>query len=159
ARCHDHKFDPIPTKDYYSLYGVFASCSEPTVPPLYDPPPQTGRYVLFDAEMKLREAKLRDFVRKKHAELVEGARRRAADYLMAANACRAQPGMEEFMLIADGTDLNPQMIVRWQAFVERTRKRNDPVFALWNRFAELPEKEFATRAAEIVARLKTDASF
>ena len=25
ARCHDHKFDPIPTKDYYSLYGVFAS--------------------------------------------------------------------------------------------------------------------------------------
>lgn len=25
ARCHDHKFDPIPTKDYYSLLGVFSS--------------------------------------------------------------------------------------------------------------------------------------
>src|SRR5581483_10856288 len=25
ARCHDHKFDPIPTKDYYSLHGIFAS--------------------------------------------------------------------------------------------------------------------------------------
>ena len=25
ARCHDHKFDPIPTKDYYALAGVFAS--------------------------------------------------------------------------------------------------------------------------------------
>ncbi|MEW4490464.1 PSD1 and planctomycete cytochrome C domain-containing protein [Thalassoglobus sp. JC818] len=25
ARCHDHKFDPIPTEDYYSLAGVFAS--------------------------------------------------------------------------------------------------------------------------------------
>src|SRR6185369_12147699 len=25
ARCHDHKFDPISTKDYYSLAGVFAS--------------------------------------------------------------------------------------------------------------------------------------
>ena len=23
ARCHDHKFDPIPTKDYYSLAGIF----------------------------------------------------------------------------------------------------------------------------------------
>ncbi|MEO7652749.1 MAG: DUF1549 domain-containing protein, partial [Bryobacteraceae bacterium] len=25
ARCHDHKFDPISTKDYYSLAGIFAS--------------------------------------------------------------------------------------------------------------------------------------
>lgn len=25
ARCHDHKFDPIPTRDYYALYGIFKS--------------------------------------------------------------------------------------------------------------------------------------
>ena len=25
ARCHDHKFDPIPTKDYYSLFGFLES--------------------------------------------------------------------------------------------------------------------------------------
>ncbi len=25
ARCHDHKFDPIPTADYYSLAGIFRS--------------------------------------------------------------------------------------------------------------------------------------
>ena len=25
ARCHDHKYEPVPTKDYYSLRGVFAS--------------------------------------------------------------------------------------------------------------------------------------
>lgn len=29
ARCHDHKFDPIPTADYYSLYGIFDSSEEP----------------------------------------------------------------------------------------------------------------------------------
>ena len=29
ARCHDHKYDPIPTADYYSLYGVFISSNEP----------------------------------------------------------------------------------------------------------------------------------
>ncbi|MEC9032251.1 MAG: DUF1553 domain-containing protein, partial [Planctomycetota bacterium] len=29
ARCHDHKYDPIPTADYYSLYGIFASSREP----------------------------------------------------------------------------------------------------------------------------------
>ena len=28
ARCHDHKFDPVTAKDYYALYGVFASCNE-----------------------------------------------------------------------------------------------------------------------------------
>jgi len=25
AKCHDHKFDPIPTKDYYALAGIFLS--------------------------------------------------------------------------------------------------------------------------------------
>jgi cytochrome c553 len=25
ARCHDHKFDPIPTRDFYGLYGMLAS--------------------------------------------------------------------------------------------------------------------------------------
>ncbi|MEM8912737.1 MAG: DUF1553 domain-containing protein [Planctomycetota bacterium] len=25
ARCHDHKFDPIPTEDYYALAGIFRS--------------------------------------------------------------------------------------------------------------------------------------
>jgi len=29
ARCHDHKFDPIPTQDYYSLYGFFSSSRFP----------------------------------------------------------------------------------------------------------------------------------
>ena len=25
ARCHDHKFDPIPTRDYYAMAGIFRS--------------------------------------------------------------------------------------------------------------------------------------
>ena len=29
ARCHDHKFDPIPTADYYGLYGIFDSSTYP----------------------------------------------------------------------------------------------------------------------------------
>ena len=32
ATCHDHKFDPIPTKDYYGMLGVFQSTK------LYDYP-------------------------------------------------------------------------------------------------------------------------
>jgi Protein of unknown function (DUF1553)/Protein of unknown function (DUF1549) len=36
ARCHDHKFDPIPQQDYYGLAGIFASteyAEVPLVPP------------------------------------------------------------------------------------------------------------------------------
>jgi hypothetical protein len=29
ARCHDHKFDPVSTEDYYALYGIFASTTFP----------------------------------------------------------------------------------------------------------------------------------
>jgi hypothetical protein len=29
ARCHDHKFDPITTRDYYALYGIFQSTRYP----------------------------------------------------------------------------------------------------------------------------------
>ena len=25
VKCHDHKFDPIPTRDYYRLYAAFAT--------------------------------------------------------------------------------------------------------------------------------------
>jgi hypothetical protein len=32
ARCHDHKFDPIPTLDYYSLAGVIASTKDTVLP-------------------------------------------------------------------------------------------------------------------------------
>ncbi len=28
ARCHDHKYDPITSADYYAMYGVFASSQE-----------------------------------------------------------------------------------------------------------------------------------
>ena len=34
ARCHDHKYDPIPTKDYYSLYSIFSNIREPEELPL-----------------------------------------------------------------------------------------------------------------------------
>src|SRR5205823_635873 len=29
ARCHDHKFDPLTSQDYYALYGIFASSLYP----------------------------------------------------------------------------------------------------------------------------------
>jgi hypothetical protein len=39
ARCHDHKFDPIPTRDYYGLASVFASTMR-SERPTFDVDPQ-----------------------------------------------------------------------------------------------------------------------
>jgi hypothetical protein len=57
------------------------------------------------------------------------------------------------MLIADGGDLNPTMVSRYHAYLERTRKSHHPVWAPWHALADLPEKEFATKASELCARL------
>jgi hypothetical protein len=153
ARCHDHKYDPIPQEDYYSLYGVFASCTEPTIPPLFEPPPATEEYAKFDKELKAREQKLTDFVRAKHAELLTGARQRVAEYMLAAHALRGQPSTDDFMLIAETNDLNPTMIVRWQRYLERMRKTRDPVFAPWHALGSIPEKQFAAESPAVLARI------
>ncbi len=47
ARCHDHKFDPIPQKDYYSLRGIFDSCVEPKVEPVIGKIPATPEYFAY----------------------------------------------------------------------------------------------------------------
>jgi len=55
ARCHDHKFDPIPQKDYYSLYGVFANTSAPTEAanlPLVHPVPETAELSAYLAKVQ-----------------------------------------------------------------------------------------------------------
>ncbi len=46
ARCHDHKFDPILTKDYYGLVGVFASTMR-VERPMFDVDPQTETRYLW----------------------------------------------------------------------------------------------------------------
>ena len=54
ARCHDHKFDPISQKDFYALYGVFAS-SRPGQVPVDDPSLlQINRDSLVDLKKEIR---------------------------------------------------------------------------------------------------------
>jgi hypothetical protein len=149
ARCHDHKFDPIPQADYYSLYGIFRSSTEPMIPPLWGKTAQTAESKKFAEELAGKEKKLMDFVLAKHKELVTQARTRAGEYLLGAHAARNVPPADDFMLIADKGDLNPAMIARWRAFLESTRKRRDATWAAWHRYAESAEVEFAKIQHEV----------
>jgi hypothetical protein len=146
ARCHDHKFDPIPTADYYSLYGVFRSSTEPTAPPVWGV--DGGARLFKQAELHFHEKRLVAFVTEKHRDLVNGARLRVAEYLLAAHAARNQPPADDFMLLADRGDLNPTMITRWRQYLDDAHKRRDAVWVHWHAFANTPEAEFAATRVE-----------
>src|SRR5207253_5697958 len=94
ARCHDHKFDPIPTKDYYSLYGVFASSVEPANLPLIGMPQQTKEYEAYQKELAAREKKVADYVDEKYRELRTRFRKQAADHLLAAQRTKRVPALD-----------------------------------------------------------------
>ena len=49
ARCHDHKFDPILTKDYYALSGIFASTMA-APRPLADVDKETEQKFMYTAQ-------------------------------------------------------------------------------------------------------------
>ena len=156
ARCHDHKFDPIPSSDYYSLYGVFASSTEPLEPPLFEEPPRTPEYESFRKELEKREHALAELIKTKESQLRQGARKRAAEYLLAAHALRDRPRIDDFMLLADGNDLNPAMIARWQAYLRRMKKTHHPVWRPWHLFAALSGQDFAVKAGEVCARISRE---
>jgi mono/diheme cytochrome c family protein len=153
ARCHDHKYDPIPQADYYSLYGVFRSASEPTVPPALQSIPQTEEYEYYELELAARRTRLEQFLEKKHTELVTGARTRIAEYLMAAYASRDQPSTEDFMLLIPQGDIHPTVVQRYWLYLQKTRRQHDPVWAPWHALAGISEAEFATKSAGVCADL------
>ena len=69
ARCHDHKSDPITSKDYYALAGVFASVKQAEVPTMSDAlwkPVQKAR-----EEVAAMEKKMVDLKKSKPKDLLE----------------------------------------------------------------------------------------
>jgi mono/diheme cytochrome c family protein len=75
ARCHDHKFDPIPQGDYYSLYGVFASSIEPKELPLIDQPEQTAELAAYEKELAKLRAEVEKYRMENKDELAKGNRK------------------------------------------------------------------------------------
>ncbi len=64
ARCHDHKTDPIPTADYYGLYGVFNSSLVPKKFPVIAEPSQEPGAVAYRAELKKKAMEVHQHVKK-----------------------------------------------------------------------------------------------
>ena len=116
ARCHDHKLDPIPTADYYALYGVLTS----------------SRMVMRNADLptanaaaKQRMRELKPLIR---AELAKGWIEESAQiprYMMAANrAWKGLPPTEK-----DLADLSLDRVQAWLTLLEKNKPAmEDPLY-------------------------------
>ncbi len=151
ARCHDHKYDPIPTGDYYSLYGVFLNSTERQVP-IAEPTVRDEAYAPFEKKLEQRQQKLRETTLAKRTEAAERARQRVTDYLIAQTELSKYPE-EGFDQILATTDLIPMFVRRWEAWLAAAVRAEDSVFRPWRRFAQLKADEFAARSGDIIREL------
>ncbi len=131
ARCHDHKYDPIPTKDYYALYGVFASAEEPKELPVITTGKKTAETIAYDKELAARRSAVDGLRTEKHAQARKtlGTAESIAAHLQAAHEAKAITDDEALKTLAGKHDVGVFMLSRWRAFLERAAKSDHPLHA------------------------------
>ncbi len=80
ARCHNHKFDPISAKDYYSLYGVFASAVEQNPPPAISPKSISEPFEAQNTKILAADKEIDNLVRNKVNILRDQLEKKPDDY-------------------------------------------------------------------------------
>ena len=151
ARCHDHKFDQISQKDYYSLYGVFLNSPSALEPVPIDSFGSDSQTEFFREKLAkrrewldtYREERLRDHVRefRRPKEL--------ARYLEAAWASRSQ-GNRELEALSKEKDLNLYLLKRWKEYL------NGLVGPSVAAFAALDRPDGATELAQRIVDADSD---
>jgi hypothetical protein len=137
ARCHDHKFDAISTKDYYALFGFLQSSHY--------------RLARFDsmehnravaAELWQQRARGRVTIQKALAAALQPGTERLADYLLAAREAMLAPADSPARLaeIAKTHKLDAAMLGRWITHLRAAaRDDNDPLHEWANQWRQPPD--------------------
>jgi len=139
ARCHDHKFDPISTRDYYSLASIFASTRqlaklEGTVSQLYFAP-LAGRAATaaWEGHRKRVEEKQKEIDKIAAEETTryrESLYPRLADYMLAAFDV-----YHNGFTAADAAlrrSLDAKVVERWATYLKPTRERRPQLEAFYH---------------------------
>ena len=140
ARCHDHKFDPIPTQDYYSLYGVFASSAEPDELPLIGDPVPGPHFDAFLQELQSRQQAVESFLQERvdAALSADGI----AEYLRAAHAAW-DGGQDAVNAEASKRKLHDALVVAWVDLLQAAVRPDDPNHRLldpWHRLRKAAQE-------------------
>jgi hypothetical protein len=130
ARCHDHKFDPILTKDYYSMVGMFASTrsfekvNQGVASLLYRPLVPDADYKAYRAhlaQVSLATLNAEEII---DAEVLKAARatsEHVAEYMLAARSPES----------GTAKSLDPALLTKWVA-VLASGKEPKPWLNTWN---------------------------
>jgi hypothetical protein len=152
ARCHDHKYDPIPTADYYALYGVFAGSTIREVP-LAATEAERQALARFERGLTSRRWRLVNYVEGQRRKLHGGfrsARNLAAYWLAAQHELTAgspepeRPRAGRPRPRRDG--LSPELVTRWRDKLRETQAEHHAFFAPWHAFAALEPERFVAAA-------------
>ena len=155
ARCHDHKFDPVPTQDYYSLAGVFANCKLEDLP-LADHV-VVQRYQDGQKQVKETDDKIKAFVQAEKNGVNEIQAGEIAKYLEAVRGYRerhAENGKWSVGEQAKQDNLKPSTLNRWVKYFDGTPKV--AALASWKQMmsARANEQEVTRAAGEFQQQVK-----
>jgi hypothetical protein len=119
ARCHDHKYDPIPTKDYYALAGVFLNTQYREYPLV--PKSVVDAYQEQDKKIEKKEKLLDEFTRTESTQLSQTLALQASKYMVAAWKVTGEP-KEDIPKIVDSEKLDYELFDRWIKFLAKPPK-------------------------------------
>lgn len=159
ARCHDHKFDPIPTKDYYALYGVFNSSEVPEDLPVIGKAPNDAEFAAYQSEITKVEEKMNAFRKEVFEDMRKAERLR--EYLAFAQQANLEDMKPEaFRGKAGQLKLRDRVASRWREFLKRHAgsARPNPVMVTWKEFASLTASDFEKAAPALRERLSQPGS-
>jgi len=140
ARCHDHKFDPIPTADYYSLFGVFSSTNEPDELPLIGDPKDAVAYRAFQDELAKREEAILNYEKENLPKLMNEIRDVAGDVLQQI-AKQSNTWSNLPVAFTGSNEPRRPLVKRWQDYLTRTSAQPHPVMGVWNGLARVDKPE------------------
>jgi len=116
ARCHDHKYDPIPTTDYYALSGVFLNTAYHEYP--LAPNAVVEEYKAAEKKIEQKQKLLNEFLDTESRQLAETLAFQASRYMQAAWKVTGEP-KEPVGKVADQEKLDYELFDRWIAFLAK----------------------------------------